>query len=395
LHFAQSLPFGRTLSDYTSKNLFGIYVHVPFCVKRCPYCAFASTVVHPIPEDEFVEALLYELDAKAKDFSHRRLHTIYFGGGTPSLLKTSTLKILLSAFSARFGLADEITIEVNPEHVNEESAKAWKDLGFNRVSLGIQSFDAKTLAALGRRHSPEDAHFAIKTLAAARFDDISIDLIYGCASATRESFLADLEQAEISAAKQLSIYELSIEDYTAFGTRAKRGEMIKSGENEIFEQLEIIEENVFPFQRYEISSFSRDAYYSAHNISCWAGVPYLGLGPGAHSFNHTKDGKFYRWANKVHLRQYFQNPTNSLDFFEELKAETHLAERLILGLRTVFPLDLDAIINDTAPPYPELPTALHRCENRGWITRRDSEIRVTTLGLRFHDAMSVEILPSF
>lgn len=392
MRFVQE-PFAQCLNNYTAQDIFGIYVHVPFCVKRCPYCAFASSVIHPVPVKAFVEAVLKEFNDKVSGFAQRRLHTIYFGGGTPSLLEAGAIKTLVEAFCASLNQADEITLEINPEHVTLESALAWKDAGINRVSLGVQSFSAPTLLALGRRHSPEAASASIETLSGCGFEDISIDLIYGAAGSTPSSFAHDLRCAHASAATHLSIYELTLEPYTAMSTRAKRGETVKLNEDQICAQLESIEESALDFERYEISNYSRRQYYSAHNLSCWAGIPYLGLGPGAHAFNRTKDKKVLRWANKMHVAHYLQNPTQCLDFSETLTAQTHLVERLMLGLRTRYPLDLRALIEDTDEPHATLLDALEQCQRRGWLQRNGDLLRSTTLGLRFHDAMSLALMP--
>ena len=204
--------------DPLAKNAFGLYIHVPFCLRRCLYCAFASSVLRPIPSHLYTLALIAEASSKLHHFSQYTLDTLYFGGGTPSLLDDHDIALFLDFIASTQGLARprELTLEANPEHVSPARAKSWQSLGFTRISLGIQAFDDDTLKFLGRKHSSTQAQIAVDTLHQAGFDEVCIDLIYGAQipgdspSHALHRWAHSLETAQNLAPAHASCYELTL-----------------------------------------------------------------------------------------------------------------------------------------------------------------------------------------
>ena len=376
-------------------------------MRRCRYCAFVSTVPKHIPADDFTQAIIRELLLQKSLYDSGTLLTVYFGGGTPTMLPDSSLEQILSAIFKNFRQPQEITLEANPEHVTKERAETWKKIGINRVSLGIQAFDDELLKILGRNHSACQARKSVEILKNAGFDDLSIDLIYGCHCADDSNLqsitrwhnelriLNDIQPAH------LSCYELTLEEHTPLWTLSKHGTQILCEESVILEMMRMIPDQS-GMKRYEISNYSRNNYYSAHNLSCWAGLPYLGIGPGAHSFQKSQNG-FYRWANTNLVRQWMtslnQDHRQPIPLFkEQLSAQSHLAERLICAARTQLPWnpsDIARQIHAEINPYmPGITKAIQH-----GLLSRDSEnpdlIITTPKGIELNNLLDEMIFEGF
>lgn len=355
---------------------FGVYVHVPFCLRRCKYCAFPSSVIRSIPSHDYANAVVDEWRAKKNRFP-KKLISLYFGGGTPSILSDDDIERIADTVRSQTNAPDEATLEANPEHVAPERALRWKKIGFSRISLGVQSFSPQMLAFLGRKHSPQTAENAVRTLQNAGFDEISVDIIYGgapCAALTQNQaiFLNDLQRARQLGIPHVSCYELTLEPHTPLASMAKNGAAVLCDENTRAWMAKQIP-GALDMKPYEISNYTRHGACSAHNLSCWAGVPYLGLGPGAHSFM-PKGEAFVRAANDAHILNYMRDAHTAraqnsnflpqLEFSETLSPQTHLAERLILAARTRLlwnPADIAADIRADLAPYASgLKTACRR-----------------------------------
>ena len=320
-------------------NLPGLYVHVPFCQSKCHYCDFnSSTDSYLIPD------WLAALEKEALWYQDRFdvFDTLYLGGGTPSLLDLRPLAALLQALRRhfRFTPATEVTLEANPDDLGPEKLRAYLDLGVNRLSVGVQSFHDRELAFLGRRHNARQTVEALEAARIAGFGNLSLDLIYGLPGQRLEDWNQTLEQALSFQPEHLSCYQLTYEPETPLGRRKARGEAAPATEEE--------ERGFFLFTsrflegrgylHYEISNFARTGgpdgkpCYSRHNRKYWRQVPYLGLGPGAHSF---QDG--VRWWNCLPVEQYCQSLAQGrapLADRETLSAEQIRLEALYLGLRT-------------------------------------------------------------
>ena len=325
-----------------------------------------------MPAPGYADALMRELASRVAAYRNRRLLSIYFGGGTPTMLPDMQLSEVVDEIARTCGDAAEITLEANPEHVTKERAAAWKSIGFTRISLGIQSFDDEMLAFLGRKHTAKMALDAVSALQSAGFGEISIDLIYGAhigndapnahagrreRSQSRRNVLNAWKQT-LAAARSLapahvSCYELTLEPHTPLWTAAKHGDRIVEDDETIAEMMSMIP-NKLGMKAYEVSNYARDGYLSAHNVSCWAGLPYLGIGAGAHSLCIDLP-KIRRRANTHNIRDYLESKgIAEPGFAETLTPQMHLAERLICAARTRFawsPLRIAQSINADLTPY--------------------------------------------
>ncbi|MBW8874502.1 MAG: radical SAM family heme chaperone HemW [Acidobacteria bacterium] len=322
----------------------GLYLHIPFCSKICPYCDFAVLTGGPERRRRFTDHLVREISMWADERStFQSIDTIYFGGGTPSALAQEDLTRILEAVQQNLSIRDDawVFFEANPEDVTPESVRNWRDLGVCFLSLGIQSFDADALRFLGRRHTPEEARRSIEIARGAGFNTISIDLIYGLPDQPFEIWKRTLEQAVALQPDHLSCYQLTIHEGTPFGFRLERGKMSElpedtQGELFLFTHS-FLKDSGYP--AYEVSNFARSPEHrSRHNQKYWHHVPYLGVGPSAHSFSGMR-----RWWNERTLKPYearIGTGEKPIAGSEELTRSDLALETLMLGLRTVDGIDL-------------------------------------------------------
>ena len=332
-----------------------IYVHIPFCRSFCTYCDFYSEVAPRCPKAEDVtrQAVLFETfaDALSKEFvAHseevsKDVNTLYIGGGTPSVLPLSTFARLLDVFRSRGhgGPYDEFTIEVNPEDIVEKGrayAEGLLELGVNRISMGVQSFDDDILRFMNRRHDAAAARVAYGILEDAGFENISIDLIFGLPQLSDAVWRDTLKRAmDISAKgvlpKHVSSYQLSVEPGSALAGLVERGLWTEASEDLCRGQYDILCDVLggAGYHHYEISNFALPGYEARHNSAYWKHVPYLGLGPGAHSLAVSDSGKPVRRWNAQNLHAYVADPL-SVSEGEELTDGQVVLERVMLGLRT-------------------------------------------------------------
>ena len=339
----------------------GIYIHIPFCKKACHYCNFHfSTQTEYI--QEFTHALVAEIKLQ-KNYLTAPIETIYFGGGTPSLLKKAELEMIIEALKANFNLAPhfEFTIEANPDDIIEQLASDWLTLGVNRLSIGIQSFQAASLAWMNRAHSVEQSHAAIKIVQAAGFKDISADLIYGTPHLSDENLMADIATLIQYKVNHISCYALTVEEKTALHSMITKKQIEDIDTTKQARQFEIMVEALTAagFEHYEISNFAMPGARSKHNSNYWNQVPYLGLGPAAHSFN----GDQRQW-NIANNSLYFQSIKNKLVPFEleNLSLTQKFNEYMMISLRKsegfsthyikdVFGEKYEAYVMSTSPKY--------------------------------------------
>ncbi len=321
----------------------GIYIHFPFCTKKCIYCNFYSTT-SLTQKDAYIKALQKEIIQSTDYLSDVPIRTLYFGGGTPSLLSIKELSIILETLKLHYFFDKnlEFTFEANPETLTLEYLKSLRELGINRISIGIQSFHDSILHFLNRRHHGEEAQMAIKNALNAGFDNISIDLIYGISERTGSMWLSDLQTAYSYPITHLSAYALSIEENTLLQTKIKRGILTQPREEQFIEDYYLLleESRKAGFEQYEISNFAKNKRISQHNYAYWEGKPYLGLGPSAHSYNlQTR-----RW-NVANLSTYIQQIETGFCHYEtETLSETdHFNEYILLHLRTAEGIDIDKI----------------------------------------------------
>lgn len=308
----------------------GIYIHIPFCKSRCKYCDFFSTT-HLARREEYIHALRCEWHDRQHELTED-VHTIYIGGGTPSTLTIENLQMLMDCLPMQSD-QQEITIEVNPGDVTLEKAQAWRAMGINRLSMGVQSFDDELLQLIGRRHNAQQARDAVAIAQQAGFDNISIDLMYALPSQTMEQWKHDIEEALLLGVQHISSYGLIYEEGTVLMTLLDHGiieAVDEDTEMPMYDYL-IDQLTAHGFVHYEVSNFALPGRESKHNSSYWNNTPYLGLGAGAHSY----DGRRRQW-NSSDLESYMQQAMSHrlLPEIESLTTEQIRTERIMLGLRT-------------------------------------------------------------
>lgn len=321
----------------------GIYLHIPFCKQACHYCDFhfSTSLANKAP---FVDALLKEIELKREYLGGDTIKTIYFGGGTPSLLTGDELKRILDKLYQTYDVVSdsEITLEANPDDLNMQKIIELKSSPVNRLSIGIQSFRDQDLKMMNRAHNAQEADYSVKAAQDKGFENITIDLIYSIPQLSLMDWKENLHKAFALQVQHISAYSLTFEPKTVFGTYEKRG-LMKPVEQELSSEqfLTMLQEmRANGFEQYEVSNFCKPGYESKHNSAYWSGEKYLGLGPSAHSF----DGNSRQWNvanNSVYIRSLMEG---KLSFErEELDARTQLNEYLMTGLRTRKGVDLQRI----------------------------------------------------
>lgn len=321
----------------------GLYIHVPFCQKRCLYCDFYSTTYGTAERLRYVESLIEEMHERADYLNHQPLSTIYLGGGTPSQLQPDELKTIFKEIGNIFSLSPdaEVTIEVNPDDVTDTWVACLADLPVNRVSMGVQTFDDNQLSFLHRRHNAQEAITALSRLRHTGIKNISIDLIYGLPNQSLQDWERDIATALNQGAEHLSAYALIFEEGTPLWNMREQGLVAETDENLSLEMYQLLMERLRQagYEHYEISNFSLPGFRSRHNSGYWSEMHYLGCGPGAHSYN----GKMRQW-NKPDLLAYLKANghviAQSLFELEELSTTTLLNETIMKSLRTADGLDL-------------------------------------------------------
>ena len=328
----------------------GIYIHIPFCKSRCKYCDFFSTT-HLEKQAEYVEALLAEWQMRQHQLSEP-IHTIYIGGGTPSTMDTAALDRILQAILSTCpdSRPHEITIEANPGDITLEKAQAWRTMGINRLSMGVQSFQDHLLQLIGRRHTAAEAIQAVKHAQAAGFDNISIDLMYALPDQTMQMWQQDVQQALSLGVQHISTYGLIYEDGTVLTTLLEHGQIEAVDEDTEMRMYDYLVEKLTAngFIHYEVSNFALKNRHSRHNSSYWNDTPYIGLGAGAHSY----DGHQRQW-NISDLDTYIERAMahDLHPEIETLTPEQRHTERIMLGLRTCQGVPKDMINISKALPY--------------------------------------------
>ncbi|MCX6211790.1 MAG: radical SAM family heme chaperone HemW [Bacteroidetes bacterium] len=328
----------------------GIYIHIPFCKKACHYCNFHfSTQTKYI--DEFTEALLLEIELQQK-YLNGKIETLYFGGGTPSLLSKEAIQSIYTKLKDNFDFAQELefTLEANPDDLSLEKAEDWLSIGINRLSIGIQSFQPQSLAWMNRAHSTTQAHQSIQNAKAAGFSNISADLIYGTPHLTDQDLRADLEILLNYEIPHISCYALTVEEKTALHTMIQKKTMEAVDTSQQARQFNLIVNSLdhAGWEHYEISNFSKPNQRSKHNSNYWNGVPYLGLGPAAHSYNvHSRQ---WNLANNQLYFQSIKNKTVPAEI-EALQIPTQFNEYMMIALRKMEGFSFEKIKNEFGAVY--------------------------------------------
>jgi oxygen-independent coproporphyrinogen-3 oxidase len=333
----------------------GLYLHIPFCSAICPYCDFSVLKAGVPARKRFVERLVAEVPLAAHEWRDPRpFDTVYFGGGTPSLLPAEDLERVLDACRSHLALATPapwIFLEANPEDVTADACTAWRDLGVRTLSLGVQSFSDDALRFLGRRHSADEARAAVEAAQAAGFDTVSVDLIFGLPDQTPDAWRRELATAVALGPGHLSCYQLTIHARTRFGVAAKRGRLSEMPEGPQAVLFDLTHRFLADagYSAYEVSNFARSRdHESRHNRKYWDHTPYLGLGPSAHSLAVADAGsppRARRWWNELRTPRWESRVAageRPIEGEETLGPRALATEAVMLGLRTTAGIDLDA-----------------------------------------------------
>ncbi len=396
----------------------GIYIHIPFCRHKCHYCNFFSLASQK-QKVPFLEALKKEIALRRNYLGEEQVNTVYFGGGTPSVYRPGELQeVLASVISPSHAgvntsppaspgtkstsppapspggegsVLPEYTLELNPDDVTEEYVEELRDTWFNRFSLGVQSFDDDDLAFLNRSHSAEQAILAVKRLQKAGFENISIDLIYGIPGAEKIRWLRNLETAFSLGVPHISAYALTVEPKTPLEWMISRQKSAPVSDESQVEQFKILMEKSREngFQQYEISNFSKPGMHAIHNTNYWNGIPYLGLGPSAHSYN----GASRRW-NISNLSKYIENLDKGVLLYEEevLTNIQKYNEYVMTSLRTMWGCNLEKILDEVRSAEYEVISKRAACfVQQGLLTEHAGVYFLTDEGKLFADAVASEL----
>jgi oxygen-independent coproporphyrinogen-3 oxidase len=372
----------------------GIYIHIPFCRQACNYCNFHfSTSLHY--KNDFVEALLKEIELQAKTnyLDNQTVETIYFGGGTPSILQIDELQKLMDHLHQYFQIdaSAEITLEANPDDVTDEKLKGWKQLGINRLSIGIQSLFEEDLQWMNRAHTADEAKQVIAKARAAGFETFTVDLIYGTPGLTDEKWLYNLDWVLQQNINHLSCYALTVEEKTPLDKQIRQHQKQDVDAEQQSRQFLLLMDYIQKagFEHYEISNFAKPGYRSKHNSSYWNGIHYLGLGPSAHSFN----GNSRQWnvANNQLYIQSLKQGTLSLEK-EELTAMQQLNEYIMTGLRLMEGCDLNYISQQFgSEKAAELSSNAAVPISKGLMIEKDNHLILTRDGKLFADSIASDL----
>lgn len=363
-------------------NNLSLYIHLPWCIKKCPYCDFNShELKYDLPEDDYIDCLIDDFKSHLPHLQERTITSIFFGGGTPSLFSAKALDRLLKTLRQLIKFSDdcEITLEANPGTVEQQRFKHYFEIGINRISLGIQSFQAEKLKALGRIHNDVEAHKGIDAVKKAGFTNFNIDIMHGLPNQTPEEAFNDLEQALKHQPTHLSWYQLTIEPNTYFYKHTPN-----LPNEEILEKIEqqgfvLLEKN--GFTRYEISAYSVDGKQSRHNKNYWLFGDYLGIGAGAHS-KLTIDGKITRHWNHKSPFSYMKKDEPFVSNKIEIKDQDSVFEFMLNALRLFEPISFDVFEQRTGLSRDVLKESVDLAIKKGLLQDKPF-IETTALGKQF------------
>lgn len=369
----------------------GLYIHIPFCKQACHYCDFhfstSLQLLSPV-----VKSIVLEMELRKDYLKGESVDTVYFGGGTPSLLPAAALEQILDQVALIFpGQKLEITLEANPDDLDSNSLATWKSLGIDRLSLGIQSFQDEILKAYNRAHNAMQAKQAIQLGRSAGFEKFSIDLIYGFPHANHGLWKKDLKEALLLDPGHLSAYSLTLEPKTTFGNWAKKGKFIPAEEEFVAQQFEWLQEQCDQagYKQYEISNFSRPDQAAIHNSNYWKRIPYLGIGPSAHSFDGNARG-----YNPPSNPSYVQAlAAGKLPFVvENLEKEELINEEILTCLRTSWGLDTVSMANRYQVDLLQIKeTSIAKLTALGMIHTEGKTLTLTRKGQLLADSIAAEI----
>jgi oxygen-independent coproporphyrinogen-3 oxidase len=391
----------RTTMMLAMSRPFSLYIHIPYCVSKCPYCDFNSHVLSEIPERAYTDAVLRELEhlGAGSDWQNRPVQSIFFGGGTPSTFLPESIGRMLGRVSTLFPVRPdcEITLEANPGAVDQEKFLGYHDVGINRISIGVQSFRPRLLKFLGRVHSADDAVTALHMVRHARFDNFSFDLIYANPGQTMADLNADLDAALAFNSPHLSAYNLTFEEGTPFHRDFRAGKLHPLSEDEELAMAELIEDKLSSagLRRYEISNYAKPGRESRHNMNYWQGGDYLGIGAGAHSYRamDTRSLRGCRWSNEKNPGRYMASIAEAgqaiveKDEIDRVKAAS---EFMFLGLRMTMGISVESFnARFGHSPLEHFPRIADWLEGE-FLEETNGYLRLTRKGMMVANAIFVE-----
>ncbi len=386
---------------------FGIYIHIPYCVKKCPYCDFNSYALSKlVPEEKYTEALLKEIDLNSNIIGGKELDTVFFGGGTPSLFSSGSIEKIMNKLLSHCtqGHVIEATVEVNPKTVDSQKLLGFRSAGINRISVGVQSFAMEKLEFLGRINTAEDSVNTVHDTARAGFDNISIDLMFGVPGESLEGWRSDLERAVNLPLTHISCYCLTVEEGTQFAALQREGSMELPGDDTAASMLQLTKEYLEDagYRQYEVSNYSLEGRQCLHNVLYWKGQNYLGLGAGAHShikkdFSDSVDQSSWgrRWANIKNPDVYIKTLMaggSPVVFKENLSKQQALEDRILMGLRLREGLNTSEIRDEYGAQFDS--GAMRYLFDDGFLEQRKGRLRVTDKGTPLLDGLIMSVVGS-
>ncbi len=373
----------------------GIYIHIPFCKKACTYCDFHFTTSTKYL-NEMVEAICKEIVLKKNRLAQQQIGSIYFGGGTPSVLPTAALQQILATIENHFSISSEaeITIETNPDDLTAAKISELRKLPVNRFSIGTQSFFNEDLVWMNRAHNAQEATDCIKRSQDAGFENLTIDLIYGYPLLTNEKWKTNIQTAIALQVPHLSAYSLTVEPKTALAHAIEKGKQPDVSDEQSAEQFMMLIDTVTNngFEHYEISNYSLPGKYAVHNTNYWKGVPYLGIGPSAHGF----DGHD-RYINIANNAKYMEslNKNQLPETIEQLSQVDKFNEYVMTSLRTMWGLDLEKVAMDFGKEYANQTQKLVKTFVASeQLLVEDHVIKLTNKGKLFADGIAAALFLS-
>jgi len=375
----------------------GIYIHIPFCIKKCPYCSFTSFTPEKIPEEEYISTILKEIKTRYSEAESRDAGTVYFGGGTPSLISPAGISAILSAIAGKFRLTNpEITIEANPGTVDLDKLRGYRNAGVNRISIGVQSFNDRLVLNLGRSHSSKEALNAFESARTAGFDNIGIDLIHSISGESLQDWENDLKKAVLLHPEHISAYNLTIEEGTPFHHSQEKGLLYLPQEEEQTEMLLTTIEILCSagYEHYEVSNYAMPGFRSQHNQIYWNGGDYLGIGVSAHSY--IRKGWGIRRANSSNLTEYLNlinNKGTAVVDEEILSKEKAMGEAVFLGLRMMEGI----VLNDFESRFgtgieTAFTNAVEELRTEGFLIYDKDNLKLTRKGLLFYNDVAIRFV---
>ncbi len=384
------------------KAPFSLYIHIPYCISKCPYCDFNSHVVPKIPERQYTEALAKELDLHSSTdaWSGRSLKSIFFGGGTPSMFSPTSIGRVLEKADHLFPFEKniEITLEANPGTADSAKFSGYRSCGVNRMSIGAQSLQPHLLKFLGRVHAASETRQALRIVRSAGFENFNMDLIYAIPGQSISDLKADLTEALSFHPPHISAYNLTLEEGTPFHREYHAGRIRSLPEEVEITMAELIEETLSQegLERYEISNYARSGFHSRHNVNYWQAADYLGIGAGAHSYTKTENGTWgHRWHNEKNPARYLEKiecEGKALAGEEKTDFQTAAGEFMFLGLRMMEGIPVQAFLDRFGREPDEFYPQISDWIAAEMMERKNGHLRLTRRGLLVANSIFVNFV---